>query len=269
MSFLDYLIPSQIQTDIKSLMRQDYSQDPKMSKDKFVEQYWKKGYNPVSLSPGKQGDARSRHYIQGYDYDPDYVTLPTQTVEGGTRWGADREKTGFKFHGSESATQQEAYDLYLEQWNAKQTEGTAYNVNPNNVDFLDNESLLSSLQGVGKPYLKDDWGEGYDKVTPESIRGFNVEDFRGLHSEFYNPYVTQERNPLEASLSEKRKTARASGGDFSGYGRRSELEDVSEGSYLQGVGDIYANVDEAKSNTLKDIYSNIGGIEDLVDRWTA
>jgi hypothetical protein len=256
-SFLDWLIPSAVKRDIASTMRGKYThpEGPKLSKNEFINRYFIEGYNPMFKKAH-----RSRHYISpDFQYDADYVDLPTYTSEGGSSLGGNREKEGWKFHGTVGEAKEKAYNLYEEQYDAQVEEGKSYDIDPYAVDYFDPESILSGLDKIGVEYLKGESG-----LDPKSaIRALKPSDFRGLHSSYYAPFIESSRNPLERGLTEKRATSRAAGGDFAGYGRRGLLEEASEGSYLQGMENIYSDVGQAKSDTLQDIYSTISGWEDL------
>ena len=120
------------------------------------------------------------------------------------------------------------------------------------------ESILENLPEVGAKYRR-----GISTISPEQVKPLSMQDVRKTTTAYYNPYIEERRDPLIQSLTGKRKTAQALGGDFAGYGQRQEYEDVAEGSYLKGIEDVYSTVDTQKAAAMDDLYSTIASWADV------
>jgi len=140
---------------------------------------------------------------------------------------------------------------------------------------LSGDEVFSSLSGVGPHYATGVIGAGDPDYTGETgsrsaleqmkmaVQPLSLPGLRKLHTGYYSPYIAQERKPLTAQLAGKRATARGAGGDFSGYGRRGQLEDVATGSFLSKVEDIYSGVDELRAGATQDVMDILTSWEDL------
>lgn len=129
---------------------------------------------------------------------------------------------------------------------------------------LSRESILENLPGVGEKYREDTY-EGNTQNLLESVKPLTMEQIRKTTTGFYNPYIEKEKKPLVDRLIDKRKTAKALGGDFAGYGQREQYQDVAEGSFISGVENIYSDVDAARASALDDLYGTIASWQDVGD----
>jgi hypothetical protein len=146
-----------------------------------------------------------------------------------------------------------------------------------NFNPLDQESLFSSLAGVGPHYQYGAYGSGDPETggallqelttLKEGTTPLTVGGLRKIHTGYYNPFIESKRDPLEKQYGTKRATARAAGGDFAGYGQRQKLEDVSEGSFLTGVENIYADVDKYRQSATQNILDTIGQWEEMSEAY--
>lgn len=127
-----------------------------------------------------------------------------------------------------------------------------------NVDIFSQQSILENLPGVGLKYRRGDISPSLDVVKP-----FDLENLLGTKVGYYTPEVEKRRRPLSRMLFDKRQRALGAGSGLAGYGKRSELTDIAEGSYLGKVEDIYGNVDELRAKSVDDIYSQLQDYADL------
>ena len=127
---------------------------------------------------------------------------------------------------------------------------------------LSRESILENLPGVGEKYREGEY-EGNAQNLLESVKPLTMEQIRKTTTGFYNPYIEKEKQPLVDRLIDKRKTAKALGGDFAGYGQREQYQDIAEGSFMSGVENIYSDVDEARASALDDLYGTIASWQDV------
>ena len=127
---------------------------------------------------------------------------------------------------------------------------------------LSRESILENLPNVGEKY-REDLYEGNAENLLESVKPLTMEQIRKTTTGFYNPYIEKEKKPLVDRLIDKRKTAKALGGDFAGYGQREQYQDIAEGSFMSGVENIYSDVDVARASALDDLYGTIASWQDV------
>ena len=127
-----------------------------------------------------------------------------------------------------------------------------------NVDIFSQQSILENLPGVGQKYRTGAISPSLDVVKP-----FDLENLLGTKVGYYTPEVEKRRRPLSKMLFDKRQRALGAGSGLAGYGKRSELADIAEGSYLDKVEDIYGNVDKLRAQSVDDIYSQLQDYADL------
>ena len=127
---------------------------------------------------------------------------------------------------------------------------------------LSRESILENLPNVGEKY-REGLYEGNTQNLLESVKPLTMEQIRKTTTGFYNPYIEKEKKPLVDRLIDKRKTAKALGGDFAGYGQREQYQDIAEGSFMSGVENIYSDVDAARASALDDLYGTIASWQDV------
>ena len=162
----------------------------------------------------------------------------------------------------EFVTHRDASNVTISPGQLSETFGgpTDYNVGAGaaNVDPFSRQSILENIPVAGQKYRAGDISPSLDVVEPLSLTSL-----LGTKTGYYTPEIEKTRKPLSKMLYDKQQQALGIGSGFEGYGRRSELGSIAEGSYLGKIEDIYANVDESRAASVDDIYSQLQDWGDL------
>ena len=116
-----------------------------------------------------------------------------------------------------------------------------------NVNPFDQQSFIRAIeeaQGIPKG----------DAGTASMFTAFTPEMFRKLDPGYYQEEIQEGRGSLLDTLTGNVAKAKSLGGNLAGYGRRQEQEDVAKQSYLGGMENVYAGVDEQRAGALQNIY---------------
>ena len=92
---------------------------------------------------------------------------------------------------------------------------------------------------------------------------FTPEMFRKLDPGYYQEEIQEGRGSLLDTLTGNVAKAKSLGGNLAGYGRRQEQEDVAKQSYLGGMENVYAGVDEQRAGALQNIYDVLSQYETI------
>jgi hypothetical protein len=236
-SFLDWLIPQQLRSDIQA---RGYSGEDKaqFEYEKLYDEMKEKGYDVFSSS--------GFHPI-GYDQWLDKVEKAgfldfTKTMGSG----------GNITHRLKPFNEVDPAEFNTVAANMGYKEAAT-------MDPFSPESIAGGLTGVGLKYQA-----GQLDVDPaKMIQPLSIGGLRKMHTGAYSDYLGQRRDPLEKQLSSKLATAAGAGGDFAGYGRRQELGDVARGSFMEKVGDIYGDIDRQREAATQSTYDIMKTWEEL------
>ena len=233
------LVPEWLMADIQQLLQ--YTPEGQTSMEEFEDQYETGHVDPY-------GGGRTRYYYD-FDFGEDYKPkFHGKNVRGETQ-GRLMSNTignpeGYKFHSREDAY--EAYVASQEGKDLGRVEG---------INIFDEKSLVEGIKKA-RGIRGDDYVEGmYTAFTPEM--------FRGLHTGAYQEDIEEGRGSLLDNLMARTKKAQSLGGGLAGYGQRGAQKGVAQQSYLGGMGDVYAGVDEQKSAALQSIYDVLGQYETI------
>ena len=230
------LVPEWLMSDISQLL-QYQPEGVALSKKDFEEEYMVGEMDP--LGPGQR-----RYY---FDYDFTDADRHRYTPGSGTpdiiAGFSEGRQEGYRFY-----DKQDAYTAYMDSLGMQdlgQVEG---------VNIFDPKSLVEGIQ-------KARGSKGH--VDPGMYTAFTPDMFKGLHTGAYQEDIEEGRGSLLDTLMASTKRAQSLGGGLAGYGQRGAQKGVAQQSYLGGVEDIYAGVDEQKSATLQNISDVLGQYETI------
>lgn len=176
----------------------------------------------------------------------------TQDVEGGYDWGATPSNMRENRYLSKKG---DAYTDYLE--SLGYTSAAGYGTGDmSSVNIFDPASFSTAIREAKGLDPGDVPGAG-------TFTAFTPDMFKGLHTSSYQEDIEEGRGSLLDTLTGKVAKAKSLGGNLAGYGRRQKQEDVARGSYLGGMEDVYAGVDEQKSGALQNIYDVLSQYETI------
>ena len=218
------LVPHWLMPDLQQLLKRK-----PLEEDDCMEKYYSGGKKKF-MSPG----GRTRHWFKDWSED-----IP------GYDMGHDPSKFVYSKGGE--------YDKYLSEWDREIGEGASF---MEEADIFDPVSFASAI-GRAK---RLDPGDMPDVGT---YTAFTPDMFRGLHTGAYQEDIEEGRGSLLDNLMARTKKAQSLGGGLAGYGQRGAQKGVAQQSYLGGMGDVYAGVDEQKSAALQSIYDVLGQYETI------
>jgi hypothetical protein len=243
------LIPEWLMSDFSALLARDkkgiqkYGGEGVYSREDFEDEYLvkrEKDFDRFTRTGKFSGDTM-------YEYK-DW----TRDIEGGYDWGADKSlmRENRYLSGKE-----DAYTDYLEAlgYTPEAGYGTGDMSSVNIFDPVSFSTAIGKAKGLGPGQVP---GAG-------TFTAFTPDMFKGLHSGYYQEDVEEGRGSILDSLVTRTKKAQSLGGGLAGYGQRGAQKGVAQQSYLGGVEDIYAGVDEQKSATLQNIYDVLGQYETI------